>query len=320
MYIIKKEKDKFNNDKEFIFILVKDLKEISEFDYEDNKLSEISENDKVYFPKLIEFPRYKYNILSSKINTRKVNKIENADVVVIGKNYIKNIIKRLFKINEYGGSYLYEKKDSENEIIFDYYRYGELREDFYLKGNIFAKFFLNDLNYIKSNFKNIKIITPEDLQCQISKLSGISLDESVINQLDLMFNSSNKEDEKLAVETLCNIDIKESPFFILYYFNLHANVINENCNVNVKSIRKQLESIFNGIVSYYFIDENSYNRDLIEYENFGFICEEQKAMEYIKNNFTKSDKLFILYLLNKHYEKKFPILKDLNIKTLLLED
>lgn len=330
-YLIEKTQQIFGQN-EYVFVKVSLIKEFIDRlqDKENYYVPDLTSLSKVYFNNFSNYPIYKFNYISNKINCNKVNKISNSNVYAIDKFAFYNELLKseiLFvRSKKDGDDYILD----ESVLCFNDYNLYKLklinkekekyeREHVYISKDRFIKnsniskiedcYFELKLKYyklieeieyvIKNNIKFYDII---DIQNKVSEVvnKDDELNLDFINNLSILLSSSSEEDFKLGLEILSNISIKEYPFICFYFYCYYYDEIKEYDNVNIKFFKQKMSSFFSSSSNLHYYSRDNILRIL-------------NCFKYEKKTLNKTDKEFISYKINEYFKKEYKILFNNNL-------
>jgi len=233
------------------------------------------------YPKLT-LPRNKMQILSDKYNTKIVRNPDKADYKIISEKLLETFLNRTWQCGHdcdvliglykmFQNSILVE--NSAKEKINDFMKNNSdcaliLESDFYYNSSFSnnsnistllnaSEKYMNDLrnadtryaHYVKKEnmdhyldiIKSDNLLIDSDLS-KICTEDSVTLDDESYRRLEEMLKSSDKENQKMALETMANCNYETSKSYIallLYFYSDDIKYCGIWNSVNVKALKKE---------------------------------------------------------------------------------
>ena len=228
-------------------ILKSDIQELYKF--VENKVSLKSFKGKVVFLQDTTFPRFKLTEYSKK-NNKIIRTIKNstADAVIVDIEVVKEMLKNLtyhkfVPINStnviYNRGYYYEGDKITTDTIVGICTSGN---KYYSRDFFRNQDQINHLIELYNNYPNIKIISAQDLNQEISQnYEAITADWA--EKLDPLLGSPDMDSVKLGMTLMTNANFEDSLLYNMLLYNKHIYNIQKNTyynTVNFKAFRDSL--------------------------------------------------------------------------------
>jgi len=202
-------------------------------------------NGRIYFPKTVKFPRYKFSeySLQQGKTVRKVRDISNADACIADLEEMKRTVESCLSSTK---RYIVRNNSHENTGLPCYMESSALKSFPGLTERTYSSAaatlrILSDLymNFLKHNFK---LISVQDLAENLgSRFESVNAEKA--DQLSKIFESKNADDHRLGMEIMTNCDLKTSHFHVLLLFGKYGRTMKNNSYWNSTSFTAFKESI-----------------------------------------------------------------------------
>jgi hypothetical protein len=304
------------------YILTNDIYNIPLSEFEKHKTNQISSTDKVYFTKSSTIPRYKLKEYcdNNSLEIDKTNRKEYADVYVVGLNLIKELIYDKSNYIQYyqipihdldildrstkaelkrhgwaGGDVLFKKEDdlqkrlknSNSSILLDKYPIITLLPIYKHHGSGKVNDVIDTFIYLTDRLNTHKLVFDETLISLCN--ADFFIDNEIYNNLCNMLSSEDKENNKLALEIMCNSNYESSKVYLLLLFNEFANKINKEKTPNTQYLLNYFSKYYNIMNTNWEVFVNKMFGDYSKDENATSIIKDyiiKRLNEQFKNNYT----------------------------------